>query len=128
MRVECDFLDLRFRLAGLTVERWCQLTGVTPRTVARWQAEGSAPAWAVLLCRLMGGCVDGLPAAGPSWAGWRVVGDALYGPDGESVTLGEVRAVPWQRQLVAEYQLQDRLRRSGPPAAVIPLPVQSARR
>jgi transcriptional regulator with XRE-family HTH domain len=91
----------RFAQAGLNHEDAARLIGVSETTLRRWEAGRqriSTPAF-----RLLQQHAQGITQAGP-WKGWRVYHGILYTPEGIGITPGEIRALPYLRELVRELR------------------------
>jgi len=88
---------------GLTPRKTAERLGVTLRTWQRWQHDG-APGWVLALLRIWAGEP---PWSG--WEGWRFTEGKAWPPGyRNSVTPGQVLAVPYRLQQVAGLQRQVR--------------------
>ncbi|HMN47469.1 MAG TPA: DUF3653 domain-containing protein [Povalibacter sp.] len=89
---------------GLSVMLLSQLTGVHPDTARRWKRAGKVPAhYAQLLALRLGGDLGSITG---SWSGFKLDSGQLWTPEGRSVTTGDIRAIPYTRELVHELQKQ----------------------
>ena len=80
-----------------------EFLGVTLRTYRRW-LKGKPPAWARLLLAIRAGYVpwDG-------WQGWQIVNEGIVPPGyRDPVTPGQIMAVPYRLQQLAELKRQIR--------------------
>ena len=72
-------------------------------TVRRWRRGAICPPRAVVLLLSADiGVFD------PEWRGWKARGGQLVSPEGWSITVGEVLAVPLMRAQIAAYQGENR--------------------
>ena len=101
--------DLRWRIAGLSLEQAAALCGVSVRTIRRWEQQGAAPVWFARLLALYSGEVGALPGA-DGWQGWRVVRGLLVSPEGDLFRPGQLRGLRW---VYGELQELRRLTRPG---------------
>lgn len=77
--------------------------GVSLRTYRRW-LKGKPPAWARLLLAIRAGYVPW-----ENWQGWQVVNDGILPPGyRDPVTPGQIMAVPYRLQQLAELKKQVR--------------------
>jgi hypothetical protein len=91
----------------IRAQELAQLTGAHPTTARRWKRAVRVPRWLETLVRVIReGSLAEISAA---WDGWRIVGGELVSPEGVATTPGEIRAIPYTRALVAQYQGQQRL-------------------
>lgn len=94
--------ELRQR-CGFSRRKVAAFLGVDKRTYQRWQHRG-APWWAGALLRYQAG----LPPW-QGWEGWRFADGAIWPPGYRyAVTPGQVLAVPYRLQLIAELKRQIR--------------------
>lgn len=92
--------DLRVA-AGLTLAAAALACGVTVRTFTRWE-RGRAP---ILAHQVLGWHAHGVPIVASGFAGFRFGPDGrLYTPEGAPISAGELRALPYTRALIADYQ------------------------
>ena len=98
-----DFESLRLD-AGLSVSRTAEYLGVTVRTVQRWR-KSEAPDWAGSMLRIHAGH---LPWEG--WEGWQIDNGYLFPPGftRHGISPGDISALPFLYQLLAEYKAQVR--------------------
>lgn len=94
--------DLRYLFTASAVTFW------------RWRTGRSRPpVCAVALAQIL---VNGeLPHGGDAWAGWRFQNEMLISPEGDSYTVGDVRASRYVRALNSE--LRRLVRPASPPPA-----------
>lgn len=72
-------------------------------TARRWKRGTTcAPPSALMVLRRDLGAFD------PAWAGWRVLGETIYSPDGSQSTLADVRALPMLRASLTTYRAENR--------------------
>ena len=96
-------------LEGLSTKLIAEMCRVTERTVRRWK-NGEEPSHAALqLIKLL--TTGDLGVVG--WKGWKVKGDQLISEDGEQVTRGEIRSIPFMRMQIRAYQTDQRLPRQA---------------
>ncbi len=78
--------------------------GVTVRTLQRWRNDG-APGWAMYMLRVHAGHLPW-----PGWEGWQVDNGHLFPPgySRNGISPGDLYAVPFLNQLVAEYKKKAR--------------------
>lgn len=87
---------------GLPVDLLTAITHVQPRTARRWKRLRRIPRAYVRLIQL---CVHGdLGTLAPAWSGFRLINGKLWTPENSSVTPGDVRAIPYRAQLIAELE------------------------
>lgn len=87
---------------GLSVGLLTELTNVHPDTARRWKRTRKiSKAYATLVALRITGDLGTLA---PAWQGFRLVEGRLWTPEGTSVTPGDVRAIPYRAQLVAELE------------------------
>lgn len=81
--------------------------GVDPRTVRRWKREGLPPGPARAALEMLDG---GLGWFHPAWTGWWVdpQGGALFAPNGERFSPGDVAALRLDRQRIAALLVERR--------------------
>lgn len=87
----------------MSSEQVAAFLGVTVRTYRRW-LRAKPPEWARLLMAIRAGFVpwDG-------WRGWRIVDDGIVPPGyRDSVTPGQIMAVPFRLQLIADLKTRIR--------------------
>ncbi len=95
-----DFYELRIK-AGLTSRHdTAILCGVTPRTIRNWEKH-KAPKAAISLILLSTGYIDW---AGPPWHGWRFHHGHLITPEHDTITAGDIRAIPYLKQSIRLLQ------------------------
>jgi hypothetical protein len=89
-------------LYGISALLIAGLVGVHPDTARRWKRAGRVPAAVRELLRLR---LDGdLGLVDPRWSGFRLVRGELFTPEGDRVGPGDIRAIPFRRQQLAELQ------------------------
>jgi len=93
----------RFAQAGLSRAEAAALAGVCPRTLYRWEHGQSRINRAAF--ELFKTHSSGIIQAG-AWTGWKADIEQLYSPDGVTTSPGEIRALPYLRELVAELKRQ----------------------
>lgn len=94
--------DLRIR-CWFSRRQAAAFLGVTKRTYQRWQHRG-APWWAGVLLRYQAG-----ESPWEGWDGWRFGHGELWPPGyRQAVTPGQVLAVPYRMQLIADLKRQIR--------------------
>ena len=91
-------------LSGLSLEdaaRWCL---VSPQTFRRWRTDRPANAMACKLLAIRAGYMPW-----PEWDGWHCRSGLLLPPNwtGRGLSAGEVMAIPFLHQLIAEHRSQD---------------------
>lgn len=89
---------------GLPAELLAQLTGVHIDTARRWKRRGRVPHPYTLLIHLR--TSGDLGAIDPHWQGWRLVGGKLWTPEQQPLAPGDLRAIPYRSQLLAELERQ----------------------
>lgn len=112
--------DLRFALAGLSLDQAARALGVSRRTVTRWETgEITPPRAAWLALRLLAG---DLGANHPDWHGWTLRHGGLWAPgtrQGAPIRPGDVAALPYLLHLTAEQaRVLREIERPENPAAV----------
>lgn len=91
---------------GVTAKELALIAGVHITTARRWKRNPDAlPARAEKALRALSG---ELGAIDPAFKGWRLIRGEIVSPEGWSFRPGEVRAIPFHRQQIAE--LRTRLR------------------
>ena len=90
--------------AGLSVPGTAEYLGVTVRTVQRWR-KGGAPDWALFMLRVRAGHMPW-----PGWEGWQIDNGYLFPPGftRHGISPGDISALPFLYQLLAEYKAQVR--------------------
>ncbi|MCP5142906.1 MAG: hypothetical protein H6980_11195 [Gammaproteobacteria bacterium] len=84
------------RVAGVSVRVWNEYE----------DGKRKAPAHVHLIARAV--MFGDLGQLSPAWRGWRMAGDSLVSPTGETFTPGQVNARTWDVQLIAELRRQVR--------------------
>jgi hypothetical protein len=91
----------------ISADGLAQLTGAHITTARRWKRLPILPIWLARFVRVL---VDGeLAEIHRDWRGWRVVAGELIAPEGWTFTPGEIRALPFMRQQLAQYQALQRI-------------------
>lgn len=106
------FTPGRSPLYGTSAEKISEWTGVHITTARRWLRGEEPPRTALVLIQLMNGDVD-LGVLWPDWAGWRIRGERLVGPNDVGYTAGEILATDYWRSLIRHYQAEQRLPRQA---------------
>jgi len=93
-------------LYGVSARLIAAATGASIDSARRWKRTGRMPAAiaALLELRLAGelGLVDQL------WTGFRLVRGELWTPEGAPLTPGDLRAIPYRREQLAELERRAR--------------------
>ncbi len=92
-------------MGGLSVDDFARLCERSPATIRRWDREGSAPCWAVLLA----GCAAGL-LLHPDWHEFRVLPDGLLWDRVErrGYHAGHLRSIRWLKSALDSAQAENR--------------------
>lgn len=100
-----DLYYLRFGLCSLTDLEAANMARVHLKTYQRWERINDAPeaVWLALMYRA-GFLYD--------WSGWQTDDDLLISNESQIFALGEIRALPFRYQQIAELQKQVRILRS----------------
>jgi hypothetical protein len=76
-------------------------------TARRWKrCENDAPESAIRLVEIFEN--RALEVFDPAWSGWRIANGKLVSPEGLEFTSGDVLAIMFQSQLIAEYRAEQR--------------------
>lgn len=87
---------------GYSAELLARLAGVSLRTAQRWKHAGKTPhRYSDKLSLILEGDLGRL---WPGWRGFRLLNGMLITPEGESLTPGDLRAVPIRKAQVRELQ------------------------
>ena len=89
-------------LYGISAELIARLIGCHIDTARRWKRLGKMP---VAVGRYLAVRLDGeLGFVDTAWRGFRLVRGELRTPEGDTIRPGDVRAIPYRRQQLAELQ------------------------
>jgi len=89
-------------LYGVPVEAIAATCHVHPDTARRWKRQGSAPAAALALIRLLWECdLGGLSAP---WRGWIIRQGEMYSPAGDRLTPGLILAGRYHAMRCADLE------------------------
>lgn len=100
-----DSRELDYHIEALGLPQSIALAGVHKTTFYRW-LDGRARVPLAVLALLRVHAAQRLPSMGKEWDGWRFVGGQLYTPANESVSPGEILAMPYRRALIREQEKQ----------------------
>jgi hypothetical protein len=89
---------------GLPAPLLAKITNVHIDTARRWKRAGQIPSRYAPLVALH---LDGeLGVVDRQWQGWKLSRGTLWTPEHQPLRPGDVRAIPYQQQLIAELQRQ----------------------
>ncbi|HWK75383.1 MAG TPA: hypothetical protein VNQ81_13985 [Povalibacter sp.] len=91
-------------LYGLSALLLADITGVHIETAKRWKRAGQLPAAHRAIVQLK--TVGDLGMLNPHWRGYRLYADRIWTPEGAWVSPGDIRAIPYTRELVKELKRQ----------------------
>ena len=94
-------------LEWLAAESIAAICGVDRTTARRWKRTLRASPAAERLLALVVNCDLGVIS--PDWSRWRIVDGVLMSPEGWRASPGEVMALPFMRQQIAEYARRRRV-------------------
>lgn len=89
---------------GLPAWLLAEVTGTHKDTARRWKRAGLVPRHFADLVQLR---IHGdLGVLSPAWKGFRLRNDHIWTPEDQPVKFGELRAIPYNRELIRELQHQ----------------------
>lgn len=100
-----DSRELDYLIDALGLPQSVALTGVHRTTFHRWQT-GRARVPLAVLALLRIHAAQRLPSMGKDWDGWRFVGAQLVTPSNESVSPGQILAMPYRLAVIREQEKQ----------------------
>lgn len=91
-------------LYGLSAQLLADLAQVHTETAKRWKRTGRIPHayWVLAQLRLLGD----LGTLSSTWSEFRLIEDRIWTPEGAWVPPGDIRAIPYTRELVRELKRQ----------------------
>lgn len=89
---------------GLSARLLADVTGMSLDTTTRWKRTGRIPAAHHTLIQLR--TTGDLGSLSADWRGWRLAGHRLWTPEDAELRPGDIRAIPYQLDLLRELQRQ----------------------
>lgn len=96
--------DMKISTYSLPAAWLAHVTGVHLETAKRWKRAGAIPKHYAHLVALR--TEGNLGVIAGDWDGWRLRDQQLWTPDDVVVTPGEIRAIPYQKELLRELKKQ----------------------
>jgi hypothetical protein len=90
-------------LYGVSAMAIANAAGVSLPTARRWKKRGAPALRAPVLALKVNGDLGEISA---TWAGWKLCADALWSPEGECIRPGDIKAIPYRRELLRELELR----------------------
>lgn len=103
---------MRWRVGGFRQEEAAAICGVSPRTWRAWESGARRmprATWAWFKANASTGF-----ELTREWEGWRFHEGRLWSPEEVGFTPGQIRAIPWQVQVIRALQGRDRQQRQAP--------------
>jgi hypothetical protein len=88
-------------LYGVSAMAIASATGVSLPTARRWKKRGAPVLRASILAIKVNGDLGEIST---TWAGWKLCADALWTPEGECIRPGDIKAIPYRREMVRELE------------------------
>jgi len=95
-------MDFRRVSFGIEIKQLSELTGLHPSTLRRYRRSNKAPRHIIELIAIYR--AGKLPSQEKTWDGWKIIGECLADPDGNTYHVNEIRQLPYLFQLQKEFQ------------------------
>ena len=89
---------------GLSVLFLARIAGVHVATARRWKRAGRVPSRYAKIIALA--TTGDLGTLATPWTGFRLADNKIWTPEGDHVTPGEIRSIPFRRQQLADLARQ----------------------
>jgi transcriptional regulator with XRE-family HTH domain len=91
-------------LTGISALLIAELTGVSVRTATRWKNKNELPPTAEILLAMK--LTADLGVHAKAWRGFRIADGLLWTPENQKVGPHDIRAIPYRRHQIREYELE----------------------